>query len=68
MAPQEAVTSRRRGGHDDLLGWGGERRRCRGGEKAADAGEVAAADDSDGKVDATSRERGGLPAVILLFH
>ena len=68
MAPRKAVAAGPRGSHDKLLVWGGERRRCRGGEKAADAGEVAAADDSDGKVDATSRERGGLPAVILLFH
>ena len=68
VAPQDAVVARRRDGHDDLLGWGGEQRRCRGGEEVADAGEVAATDGSDGEADAAARERGGLRAVILLFH
>jgi len=34
VAPWEAVAAGRRGGHDNLLGWGGERRRCRGEEVA----------------------------------
>jgi len=28
LASQEALVAGERGGHDNLLGWGGERRRC----------------------------------------
>jgi hypothetical protein len=45
----------RRGGHDNLLRWGGEQRKCIGGEEVANTGEVAATD-------------GGLPTGIPLFH
>ena len=54
MVPREAVAVGQRGGQDNLLEWGGERRRCTGGEEVADAGEVAAADSSDGEADATA--------------
>jgi hypothetical protein len=57
VAPREAVVARRRGGHDDLLGVGGERRRRTVWEEVADASEVAIAGGSDDEVDVADRAK-----------